>query len=136
MIQKKYENLTKIKIITVLLIIIQLIFILLMTNYKVYKDKTLTCIVMNKNICLLVLDDKEKELLHKNMKLYVNNKENTFKIIEDNNVVVTNGKKKYKEILIKVDLVKSYKTNDTVKLTIRERKIKLIEIFKVILEGD
>lgn len=136
MIQKKYENLTKIKIITVLLIIIQLIFILLMTNYKVYKDKTLTCIVMNKNICLLVLDDKEKELLHKNMKLYVNNKENTFKIIEDNNVVVTYGKKKYKEILIKVDLVKSYKTNDTVKLTIRERKIKLIEIFKVILEGD
>lgn len=136
MIQKKYENLTKIKIITVLLIIIQLIFILLMTNYKVYKDKTLTCIVMNKNICLLILDDKEKELLHKNMKLYVNNKENTFKIIEDNNVVVTNGKKKYKEILIKVDLVKSYKTNDTVKLTIRERKIKLIEIFKVILEGD
>lgn len=107
-----------------------------MTNYKVYKDKTLTCIVMNKNICLLVLDDKEKELLHKNMKLYVNDKENTFKIIEDNNVVVTNGKKKYKEILIKVDLVKSYKTNDTVKLTIRERKIKLIEIFKVILEGD
>lgn len=136
MIQKKYENLTKIKIITVLLIIIQLIFILLMTNYKVYKDKTLTCIVMNKNICLLVLDDKEKELLHKNMKLYVNDKENTFKIIEDNNVVVTNGKKKYKEILIKVDLVKSYKTNDTVNLTIRERKIKLIEIFKVILEGD
>lgn len=136
MIQKKYEDLTKIKIITVLLIIIQLIFILLMTNYKVYKDKTLTCIVMNKNICLLVLDDKEKELLHKNMKLYVNDKENTFKIIEDNNVVVTNGKKKYKEILIKVDLVKSYKTNDTVKLTIRERKIKLIEIFKVILEGD
>lgn len=136
MIQKKYEDLTKIKIITVLLIIIQLIFILLMTNYKVYKDKTLTCIVMNKNICLLVLDDKEKELLHKNMKLYVNDKENTFKIIEDNNVVVTNGKKKYKEILIKVDLVKSYKTNDTVNLTIRERKIKLIEIFKVILEGD
>ena len=105
MIQKKYEDLTKIKIITVLLIIIQLIFILLMTNYKVYKNKTLTCIVMNKNICLLVLDDKEKELLHKNMKLYVNDKENTFKIIEDNNVVVTNGKKKYKEILIKVDLV-------------------------------
>ncbi len=136
MIQKKYEDLTKIKIITVLLIIIQLIFILLMTNYKVYKNKTLTCIVMNKNICLLVLDDKEKELLHKNMKLYVNDKENTFKIIEDNNVVVTNGKKKYKEILIKVDLVKSYKTNDTVNLTIRERKIKLIEIFKVILEGD
>lgn len=136
MIQKKYEDLTKIKIITVLLIIIQLIFILLMTNYKVYKNKTLTCIVMNKNICLLVLDDKEKELLHKNMKLYVNNKENTFKIIEDNNVVVTNGKKKYKEILIKVDLVKNYKTNDTVNLTIRERKIKLIEIFKVILEGD
>lgn len=136
MIQKKYEDLTKIKIITVLLIIIQLIFILLMTNYKVYKNKTLTCIVMNKNICLLVLDDKEKELIHKNMKLYVNDKENTFKIIEDNNVVVTNGKKKYKEILIKVDLVKSYKTNDTVNLTIRERKIKLIEIFKVILEGD
>lgn len=136
MIQKKYEDLTKIKIITVLLIIIQLIFILLMTNYKVYKNKTLTCIVMNKNICLLVLDDKEKELLHKNMKLYVNDKENTFKIIEDNNVVVTNGKKKYKEILIKVDLVKNYKTNDTVNLTIRERKIKLIEIFKVILEGD
>lgn len=136
MIQKKYEDLTKIKIITVLLIIIQIIFILLMTNYKVYKNKTLTCIVMNKNICLLVLDDKEKELLHKNMKLYVNDKENTFKIIEDNNVVVTNGKKKYKEILIKVDLVKNYKTNDTVNLTIRERKIKLIEIFKVILEGD
>ncbi len=136
MIQKKYEDLTKIKIITVLLIIIQLIFILLMTNYKVYKDKSLTCIVMNKNICLLVLEDKEKELLYKNTKLYVNDKENKFNIIEDNNVVVTNGKKKYKEILIKVDLVKSYKTNDTVNLTIRERKIKLIEIFKVILEGD
>ncbi len=107
-----------------------------MTNYKVYKDKSLTCIVMNKNICLLVLEDKEKELLYKNTKLYVNDKENKFNIIEDNNIVVTNGKKKYKEILIKVDLVKSYKTNDTVNLTIRERKIKLIEIFKVILEGD
>ena len=136
MIQKKYENLINIKVVTVLLIIIQLIFILLMTNYKVYKNKSLTCIVMNKNICLLVLDSKEKELLYKNTKLFVNDKENKFNIVEDNNVVVTNGKKKYKEILIKVDLVKSYKTNDTVNLTIRERKIKLIEIFKVILEGD
>ena len=63
MIQKKYEDLTKIKIITVLIIIIQLIFILLMTIYKVYKNKTLTCIVMNKNICLLVLDDKEKIIM-------------------------------------------------------------------------
>lgn len=136
MIQKKYENLINIKVVTVLLIIIQLIFILLMTNYKIYKNKSLTCIVMNKNICLLVLDSKEKELLYKNTKLFVNDKENKFNIVEDNNVVVTNGKKKYKEILIKVDLVKSYKTNDTVNLTIRERKIKLIEIFKVILEGD
>lgn len=136
MIQKKYENLINIKVVTILLIIIQLIFILLMTNYKIYKNKSLTCIVMNKNICLLVLDSKDKELLYKNTKLFVNNKENKFNIVEDNNVVVTNGKKKYKEILIKVDLVKSYKTNDTVNLTIRERKIKLIEIFKVILEGD
>lgn len=136
MIQKKYENLINIKVVTILIIIIQLIFILLMTNYKIYKNKSLTCIVMNKNICLLVLDSKEKELLYKNSKLFVNDKENKFNIIEDNNVVITNGKKKYKEILIKVDLVKSYKTNDTVNLTIRERKIKLIEIFKVILEGD
>lgn len=93
-------------------------------------------IIMKNNIVIVVLDKEELFNLHKNVYVYHNNKRIKFKIEKNNGAIISKGNKKYYEVLIKLKLPKKYKSNDLVELTIKNKKIISIKIFKLIWDGD
>ena len=133
--KKSYENLTLPKLLILLVFLMEIIFFLILKNYKIYNYKKYDCIVTNKNICLLIINKKEKNILYKNSSLYLENKLKKYKILEDNDVIINKGRKKYNEVLISYKLNNS-KTNDVLKIVFQNKKESLINIFKLIWDGD
>ena len=133
--KKSYENLTLPKLLILLVFLMEIIFFLILKNYKIYNYKKYACIVTNKNICLLIINKKEKNILYKNSSLYLENKLKKYKILEDNDVIITKGREKYNEVLISFKFNNS-KTNDVLKIVFKNKKESLINIFKLIWDGD
>ena len=133
--KKSYENLTLPKLLILLVFLMEIIFFLILKNYKIYNYKKYDCIVTNKNICLLIINKKEKNILYKNSSLYLENKLKKYKILEDNDVIITKGREKYNEVLSSFKFNNS-KTNDVLKIVFKNKKESLINIFKLIWDGD
>jgi hypothetical protein len=133
---RNYEKQELIILILIVLIIIEIISIVFLLNYKVYDYKKLTGIITNKNIVTLIVDNKEKKLLNSNKKIYLNNKELKYKIIEDKGYIVKKNNNKYYEILINIKTPRNKKINDYVELSIKNKKISFIKLLKKIGEGD
>lgn len=132
--QKAYQSRILITYLIILTIILEVIFIFILNSYKIYKYKEFYCIMSQKNTCLLVIKKKEKKLLYKNSILYIKNKKIKFQIIEDNGIVITKNKEIYNEVLIKLN--RNYPGKETLNVFLPDKKIKLLEIFKLIWEGD
>lgn len=132
--QKAYQSRILITYLIILTIILEVIFIFILNSYKIYKYKEFYCIMSQKNTCLLVIKKKEKKLLYKNSILYIKNKKIKFQIVEDNGIVITKNKEIYNEVLIKLD--RNYPGKETLNVLLPDKKIKLLEIFKLIWEGD
>ena len=132
--QKAYQSRLLITYLIMLTIILEVIFIFILNSYKIYKYKEFYCIMSQKNTCLLVIKKKEKKLLYKNSILYIKNKKIKFQIVEDNGIVITKNKEIYNEVLIKLN--RNYPGKDTLNVLLPDKKIKLLEIFKLIWEGD
>lgn len=132
--QKAYQSRILITYLIILTIILEVIFIFILNSYKIYKYKEFYCIMSQKNTCLLVIKKKEKKLLYKNSILYIKNKKIKFQIIEDNGIVITKNKEIYNEVLIKLN--RNYPGKETLNVLLLDKKIKLLEIFKLIWEGD
>lgn len=133
--KKSYENLTLPKLLILLVFLMEIIFFLILKNYKIYNYKKYDCIVTNKNICLLIINKKEKNILYKNSSLYLENKLKKYKTLEDNDVIITKVREKYNEVLISFKFNNS-KTTDVLKIVFKNKKESLINIFKLIWDGD
>ena len=132
--QKAYQSRLLITYLIMLTIILEVIFIFILNSNKIYKYKEFYCIMSQKNTCLLVIKKKEKKLLYKNSILYIKNKKIKFQIVEDNGIVITKNKEIYNEVLIKLN--RNYPGKETLNVLLPDKKIKLLEIFKLIWEGD
>ena len=115
--QKAYQSRILITYLIILTIILEVIFIFILNSNKIYKYKEFYCIMSQKNTCLLVIKKKEKKLLYKNSIL-----------------VITKNKEIYNEVLIKLN--RNYPGKETLNVLLLDKKIKLLEIFKLIWEGD
>lgn len=132
--QKAYQSRLLITYLIMFTIILEVVFIFILNSNKIYKYKEFYCIMSQKNTCLLVIKKKEKKLLYKNSILYIKNKKIKFQIVEDNGIVITKNKEIYNEVLIKLN--RNYPGKETLNVLFPDRKIKLLEIFKLIWEGD
>ena len=132
--QKAYQSRILITYLIILTIILEVIFIFILNSNKIYKYKEFYCIMSQKNTCLLVIKKKEKKLLYKNSILYIKNKKIKFQIVEDNGIVITKNNEIYYEVLIKLN--RNYPGKETLNVLLPDKKIKLLEIFKLIWEGD
>ncbi len=132
---RNYEKQELIIFILLILIIIEIISFIFLFRYKVFEYKSLTGIITNNNIISLIIDKNDRKLLNKNKKIYLNDKELKYKIIEDKGVITKKNNKKYYEILIKIKTPKN-KINDIVNLNIKDKKISIIKLLKKIREGD
>ena len=132
---RNYEKQELTIFILIILIIIEILSFIVLYNYKVYKYKKLTGIISNNNIVTLVVDKKEKELLHKNKKVYLDNKLLEYKILEDKGYITKKDNTKYYEILINIKTPRNKKSSDYVELSIKNKKINILKLLKNIGEG-
>ena len=130
---RNYEKTGIIHFLIVLIITLEILFIIFLITLKENKYLKISSIVVKDNIVLVMVNKEERKLLYNNKKLYYEDQQIKYKILEDKGIVL---KKKYYEILIKFKFPKHKKTNDILELVIKKERIRLIEIFKTIMEGD
>ena len=133
---KNYEKTTLIKIIIIIFALLIIIFLTFTINHKIFTYKTINGIVIKKNTLLIVISKKQQEIIDKNTYMYLNNKKTKYNILEVRKDSIKKGKDKYNEIIINCKFDKSYKTNDVINLQLKDKKIRIIEMFKLIWEGD
>ena len=130
---RNYEKKLVIYLLLVVITLVEIIFMISIYNKKIYTYEILNAVVVKDNLVLLIISDKQNKILNKNSYLYLNGEKIKFKITEDRGYVIKN---KYKELLIELKFNKKYKANDSLQLILKKEKIRLIEIFKIIWEGD
>ena len=133
---RNYEKNSFIYLIIIILFIIEIIGIITLCTFKNYSYKKLSGIVISKNRIVLMINKKEKELLYKNQRAYVDNYCRKYKIIDDRGKIFSKGKNTYYEIIVDVKFNDKYKPNDVIELSLKDKKYKLINMFKIIWEGD
>ena len=132
---RNYEKQELVIFTLLVLIIIEIFSFIFLFSYKVFGYKKINGIITNNNIVSLVVDKTDKKILNKNNKIYFNNKELRYKVIEDKGVITKKNNKNYYEILIKIKTPKN-KLNEIINLSIRDKKTSVIKLFKKIGEGD
>ena len=130
---KNYEKNELVIFIIIIIFLVELFFVLFLYKYKIYEYKTLTGIAHENNTITLIVTKEEKKMLNKNKKVYIDNKYNKFKIIEDKGYLMKKNNTKYYEILISVKNNK--KSNEVVNISVKNKKIEIIRLLKKIWEG-
>lgn len=133
---KKYESFSFIIFICIITFILELIFILILYENKEFKYEKITGTVVKDNIITLVISSTNKKLLYKNKYLYINDKKRKYKIVEERKSYIKQGKNIYYEVLISFKFDKEYKSSDIMSISIKKEKYRIIEIFKLIWDGD
>ena len=131
-----YERTTFIKVLILIVLILEIIFILELTHIKEFKYHKITGVVIKNNYILIVVDKQERKLLYNSKKLYHKDNHQKYEIVEDRGKVLNNNKKNYYELVIKTNFKNKYKANDIYEIVIPKEKFRLIEIFKTIWEGE
>lgn len=133
---RNYEKKTLIYILLIFLILLEIIIVILFYKNKINIYENIQGVVVKDNLVVLIVNNKTKKIIYKNTLLYLNNKKIKYEIIEDRGYVLKRNKEKYSEILISFKFDKNYKVNDSLQLMFKKKKIRIIEIFKIIWEGD
>ena len=84
----------------------------------------------------IIIPNEKRKVLYKNRYLYHNDKKIKYRIIEEKKNLYKNNGKQYHELLIDFRFDKKYKTSDVVTISIKKEKYRLIEMFKLIWDGD
>lgn len=133
---KNYEKKELIIFFSLIFLIVEALFITYLFISKEYHYEKLSGIVLKDNLIIVVASDTERKNINNNTFFFIDSKKVKFKLVEDKGVVMTKEKKKYYELIINVKFDKKYKVNDLINISIKTKKIRLIEIFKIIWEGD
>lgn len=134
--QKKYEEKSLISFIFIIIIILETISLIICIKTYQFTYKKITGIVIKKDLLLAIVDKKERKLLYDNKKIYVNDKYIMFKIEEDKGIILKKNNKKYYELIISTKISKSLKANDSIDISIKDKKISMIKLLRKLKEGD
>ena len=133
---RNYEKKILISIFIILLIILEIVFLIFLYNTKIYNYELLNGVVIKDDLVLLIVSEKENNLLNKNSYLYLNSKKIKYKVFEDRGFVLKRDNEKYKEVIFEFKFNKKYKANDSMQIILKKDKKRIIEIFKIIWDGD
>ena len=132
---RNYEKKDMIIFFMILLLIIEIIVVVILLTVKIEKYQIVSGIVIKDNLALVVVSSDERRIIYSNKILYLNNHKYKYEIIEDRGKVLKrdNG---YYQLVLKFKFNKKYKVNDLLEIVFVKEKMYLIEIFKIIWEGD
>lgn len=131
--KKHYENYRMINFVFCILLVMIFIFIVIVYNSKISIYKIFSGVVLNDNIILLVLRDDEVKLFQKNKVVFIDNEKIKFNV-EKIDEEVDKGKKYY-QIYIETSISNLYKIGDILNISIKEKRIRSYEIFKIVWKG-
>ncbi len=134
--QKKYEEKRLISIIFIIIIILEIIILLFCIKTYKFTYKRLTGIVIKKDLLLVIVNKKERKLLYDNKKIYLEDKYITYKIEEDKGKILKKNNKNYYELIISTKISSSLKANDSINISIENKKINMIKLLQKLKEGD
>ena len=133
--KKRYEKNELIFITSIFLISIIILFFIFLFKIKLVVYKNISGVVFSDNIVTFLVDDNELKLFYKNQVIYFENKKQKFEFKKiDKNILERDGVK-YHYIYLKIVIPKSYKVNDIFNISVMEKNIRCIEMFKIIWEG-
>ena len=133
---RKYEKFSLVLFLCLFVLFLEFIFILFLFNNKEYKYDQYTGVVVKDNLMTIIIPKEKRKILYKNRYLYHNDKKIKYRIIEEKKNLYKNNGKQYHELLIDFRFDKKYKTSDVVTISIKKEKYRLIEMFKLIWDGD
>ena len=134
--QKKYEGKKLISFIFTMNIVLEIIILLFCIKTYQFTYKKITGIVIKKNLLLVIVDKKERKLLYDNKKIYLEDKYITYKIEEDKGKILKKSNKNYYELIISAKISNTLKANDSINISIEDKKISMIKLLQKLKEGD
>lgn len=132
---RNYEKKDMIIFFMILLLIIEIIVVVVLLTVKIEKYQIVSGIVIKDNLALVVVSSDERRIIYSNKILYLNNHKYKYEIIEDRGKVLKRDNDYY-QLVLKFKFNKKYKVNDLLEIVFVKEKMYLIEIFKIIWEGD
>ena len=134
--KKNYEKKDFIIFITFMFIVTELIiiFISYKKTYRTYKD--IVGIVVTDNYIKTYVDESNYKKLRSSKRFYIDDKKYYYKIIDIEKNELKNNNKSYHELMINFNIPKKYKDNDSINISIYDKKEKLFNIFKKCWESE
>ena len=108
-----------------------------MINYfKINRYSVINGIVYTDDLILIVVREDERKIIYHNSYFYIDDKKTKYSINEDRGISIIKNDIDYYELLIKTKIDNKYKLNDTLDISIKNKREKIIDIFRLIWEDD
>ena len=125
----KYEDFSFITLNILLFFILCFFIIYFIFMSKICIFESYNIIYINNNLYEIIVSDRELNNFYKNSSLYIENKKYKYSIDKVNKNIMNNNNVNYSEMFLNIDKT-NYKSNDIVKISILNRKERLIYIIK------
>ena len=132
---KNYENKFAFHIITILFLIFFLIFICYLIFNKHFCYITYTGVISNKDVIFMIKESDTKYFYH-NPNLVNDSKIKKFTIKKIYKNILNKKNTKYNQIIVNFKFSKKYKDNDILNISLRKKKERHIDIFKIIWKEE
>lgn len=132
----RYESYNLFVFLSIILIFLEIVFLFYLVNKKIVLYQKMQGVIEGENRVSFLVDKKELRYFYNNKTIYVDDVKSRFKIIEVNNNVLKKDNVTYHEVLIEVKISSKYKINDILEISILNKKVKIISMFKIIWEEE
>ena len=133
---RNYEKRKILTTLILLLILVESITSIFFFSIKKFTYKKLTGTIVKDNLINVIASRDARKSIYKNNQLYLNDKIINYSIEEDRGLILTKNNIKYYEVIISTKKRLNEGINETVDITLRDKKKSIIELAKKIWVGD
>ena len=133
---KSYEKTTLVFVLLVFFLILVIIFFIVLHYFMINRYSVINGIVYTDDLILIVVAEDERKTIYHNSYFYIDDKKTKYSINEDKGITLIKNDVDYYELLIKTKINNKYKLNDTLDISIKKKREKIINIFRIIWEDD
>ena len=132
--KKKYEKNELILFFSIMFFILIIIVFIFLWYKKISVYKIFSGVVYKDNVLEVIVSEDDLKLFFKNNVIYIEDKSYKLDILKVNKNILKREEMKYSSVFINIEFTDMYKLNDVIMLSIRDKGVRLIEIFKIIWE--
>ncbi len=130
--KKNYEKNQLVLSVTFFFLLVEISVFILFTKLEYKSFEVLSSTVITENYLSFYVDNKNLKSLTRNKHLYIENKRYFYEIIDVTRKMVKSKENWYHEVIVRIELPKTYKDKDIVTISLYHRRKKLYTIFEAI----